>query len=403
LRLGGWLALLGCLVCCASFSASATVPRRVGSQYDLNRFSSRVKRTIFVTNTFHERGDFGAAADAWRELLEEFPGEDHTVLRCLYGGDLAQAGDLPLAMAQFQAATDLDSLYQPAWLNLGNVAYELEQFDVAGGGFRQAYRLAVATEPALLYYAAVSFTFAEKRDAALLLLEELIAGDLGEPEFAWYQLLMSILLEKGELEQAETTAMSMLAREKGDPRYWDLAYRVAAAAGDYRLAAVRMTVMGYLKPLRRDEKIQLGDLYQAIAAPAQAYTYYGQALADSSGADVLKRLAAASLAAYEIEASEGHLVQAIELAPTAALWEMLGDSRFMAEKFQEAYDAYSESADADPRQGRCYLMMAYCALEQSNVSGALTNLEQATAFEEQFDLATGLIEQVGAIDLVTHR
>jgi tetratricopeptide (TPR) repeat protein len=185
----------------------------------------------------------------------------------------------------------------------------------------------------------------------------------------------------------------MLARFGDDPDAWFLAFQFGAGTGDYRQAAVALTVVGYLRPLTRHERVQLGDLYSVIEAPLVATEYYAPAMADSASAGEVERLASAYIASYNNSAALEVLTRSVREKPTARLWSLLGDLHFMQAQYEDAHRAFEASAALDPEDGRPYLMMGYCALEVGNGEDAVASLELASQFEPQAERAQSLLER----------
>ena len=60
---------------------------------------------------------------------------------------------------------------------------------------------------------------------------------------------------------------------------WNATPQFAASREDYTNAAIYLTITGYLRPLSRDEMVQLGDIYDLTGQTAQAVQALEQALA----------------------------------------------------------------------------------------------------------------------------
>jgi tetratricopeptide (TPR) repeat protein len=185
----------------------------------------------------------------------------------------------------------------------------------------------------------------------------------------------------------------MLERFSSDPHAWMLAFRLAASNGDHRQAAIALTITSYLRPLTREEQLQLGDLYAAINVPAQAGALYEQALHEGGTLQEMERLASAYIAARDTEAALRTLERAIEQQPSVRLYSLLGDMYYMEENYALAYQAYQQCSELDPGQGRAILMMGYCALEMGRFEEAVSQLELAADFPELEQTAKSLLKR----------
>ncbi len=366
------------------------------STTDLAQIPGKVRRVLFQAQQRREAGESGEAVALLRTYLSKHPEEDHPLLRFYLASDLTLIGKQREALAQLQAAVDMDPTFAHAWLSLGEVAYDLCQYGLAGKAFANGYEYSPARHPGVLYYAAVSFLQAQEFDRALQLLTDLVSGNHGEPELDWYRALVSTCLDLNRTEQASRVADDMLRVHGDNPTAWKIVYQFAAAQGDYRRAAVALTVVGYLRPLRREELSQLGDLYVLIDVPVQACRYYEQARPDSSSPRDYERLSSAYIAAHDAERALHTLERALERKPTTRLWSLLADLYYMQEDYEESYRAFRECARLDTTRARAHLMMGYCALELGWVEEATQHLERSAAFPELEEVSRELLNRAKA-------
>ena len=62
--------------------------------------------------------------------------------------------------------------------------------------------------------------------------------------------------------------------------------------------------------------------------------------------------------------------------------------------FDKAYNAFNQSARIDPKSGRAYLMMGYCALRTDNKNSADAAFQRAARFPKQKKMAKKLLEHL---------
>jgi predicted Zn-dependent protease len=224
-------------------------------------------------------------------------------------------------------------------------------------------------------------------------LEDLVSGKHGTPKFEWYRGLVSACLQAQEPDRGRAAVDQMLERFGDNPDAWYLAFQFAASVSDYHQAAVALTVVGHLRPLTRQEQLQLGDLYAAIEAPAAAAGYYWAATEDSASAGEIERVASAYLASYQSEEALKILEAGIHSGPTFRLWSLLGDLHLMENRYAQAEAAFKECARLNPEEPRPHFMLGYCMIEENRPDDALVELTLAAASEEWVDRAQMLIRR----------
>ncbi|MEN8005850.1 MAG: tetratricopeptide repeat protein [Candidatus Krumholzibacteriota bacterium] len=338
------------------------------------------------------------------EFLEGKPEREHPLLLLnLALSHFALEQDAP-AYEALKKAVELEPRYGRGWLRLGEAAYNLEKYAEAGEAFACSYDLTPEHTPDILYYAGVSLLTGKKPERALTVLEKLLKEHRDGADLDWYQALISAGIEAGQPGRVATLLDNLLADYSSEPRAWGLGYQFAAAREDYRTAAVCLTVTGYLRPLTRDESIQLGDLYAVISVPLQAARYYEKAMglpgtgegAEAGRADEFERLASAWLGAHDHERARATLQTAIGEKETVELWSLLGDLEYMDEDFEAALKAFGRACALDQDFGRGWLMMGYCAIELDRPGEARRHLNKAAAYPGTEAGARSLLDRVGS-------
>ncbi len=378
-------------------AAEEQARRRYPDVTDVTRMTVNARRALFKAKEQGDGGDVAGAVATLRGVLLKHSGDDHPLARFHLAGHLALSGRPEEALAEYCAAVALAPHYGQAWLKLAETAYELERFGEAGRAFARAFATLDEPDPALLYFGAASHLLDQRPEAAAPLLEELVSGRHGEPRLEWYRALLSASLEMKAPERGQAALDQLLARRAGDPEAWQLAFQFAASRQDYERAAVALTITGYLRPLSPLERLQLGDIYNAVGAPAAATVQYEQALADSSSTRDFERLASAYIAAHEQQRALHTLRRALEREPTVRLWALLGDLQYMSQQYDEAARAFGQCAALDPAYGRAHLMMGYCDVQLGRNEQALRHLQRAAEFPEQAAAAGDLIKRLDAM------
>jgi tetratricopeptide (TPR) repeat protein len=364
--------------------------------------SARAKKALFRARSKQDDGDFEGAAEVMSEFLAGQPDRDHPLLLFnLALSHFALEQDV-LAFEDLAKAVELEPRYGRGWLRLGEAAYNLEKYAEAGEAFSKAYDLTPERTPEILYYSGVSLLTGKKVDRALTVLEKLLEEHRDGADLDWYQALISAGSEAGKPGRVAPFLDNLLADNASVPRAWELGYQFAASREDYRTAAVCLTIAGYLRPLTREETIQLGDIYAVISVPLQAARYYEKAMdmpgtgqsIEAGRAREFERLASAWLGAHDHERARATLQTAIGEKETVGLWSLLGDLEYLDEDFEAALKAFGHACDLDPDFGRGWLMMGYCAIELERPGEARRHLNKAATYPGLESSARSLLGRV---------
>jgi tetratricopeptide (TPR) repeat protein len=361
---------------------------------DVSDVPADARLAMFIAQQDRDRGDPDSAVNTLLRFMEDNPDQEHFLLHFHLGSSWAQRGDLEDALEAYQRSVEMEPHFAQGWLNLGELAYNLERYDVAADALIRGYDVSDYKEPTVLFFSAAALVMDGRSVDAVPVLQRLIAGSNETAKLEWHRALIMAYLELEDTENGAVATERMLSQYRLDPDAWRLAFRYYASSGAHDEAAVALTVAGYLRPLSRSEELTLGDLYLAIGVPVQAADYYGSAIADSGSVADLERMASAHLAAYEYDEAFEALNRALTIEPTPRLWSLLGDLHFMRKDYQESYDAYVRCVGIDPEYERAYLMMGYCAMQLEHTENALTALERAAEFPDQAAKANQLIAAV---------
>jgi tetratricopeptide (TPR) repeat protein len=355
-------------------------------------------RALYEAQRLMDRKEYEKASRLLESFAAKHPEQDSYLVEFTLANALFLGNRKEESLARYRASVDKNPAFGPAWVNLGQVAYDLKHYGLAAEALTEGFaRSEEGTEeksPDLLYYAAVAHILDKRPDRAAPILEELVSGRHGDPEQEWFQALVNVYLDTGQEKKTEQLIERMIERYGDRPDTWKLSYQFEVHRRNYTKAAVAMTVYGYLKPLTREEAILLGDLYTTIGVPLLASVYYQNALASGASPEDYERLASAYLSAHRMEEARETLKEALRQRPTSNLWSLLGDLNYMEEDFEGAYYAFEESARLDSKDGRAYLMMGTCALQTNKQSQAAEALEKAKGFPRHRKQAQQLLERL---------
>ncbi|HEX5133505.1 MAG TPA: tetratricopeptide repeat protein [Candidatus Krumholzibacteria bacterium] len=349
---------------------------------------------LYEAQQFMEQGKLDKSVDVLQKYVDgHAKQDDRFLMRYHLASVLVQVDRREDALEQYERAVALEPRHAPSWLGLGETAYGLGKYARAAEALTRGYGLMDEKRPDVLYYAAAAQVLAGDAAGAIPVLEELTAGTHGEPKFEWYRGLVSACLQAQDREHGQGAVSAMLSRYGTNPDAWHLAFQYGASVGDYRQAAIALTITGYLRPLSESELMQLGDLYAAIKAPAAAAGYYKAATGETATASEVERIASAYLASYQPDSALTVLEAGIRTEPTFRLWSLLGDLHVMEKRFEPAYNAFLECSRLSPEEPRPRLMMGYCALELGRYDDAIDHLAAAAESEDYAERAQLLIRR----------
>jgi tetratricopeptide (TPR) repeat protein len=375
----------------SAWAAPADPAQPVQTIEDLPRDA---RLALYEAQQFMEQGKLEQAVLELEQYVTDHAKKDDSFLmRYHLASVLVQVDRRDQALAEYEKSVALEPRYGPAWLGLGETAYGLGQYGRAAEALTKGYELSEEKRPDVLYYAAAAQVLAGDAAGAIPVMEKLTAGTYGEPKFEWYRGLVSACLQAEDRERGSAAVSSMLATFGTRADAWYLAFQYGASVGDYRQAAIALTVTGYLRPLTKQETLQLGDLSAAIEAPAAAAGYYTAAAGDSASASEVERIASAYLASYETDEALAVLEAGIRTEPTYRLWSLLGDLHFMEKRYTPAYDAFAECARLSPEEPRPQLLLGYCAMELGQYEDAIGHLAVAAETESYAERAQMLIRR----------
>jgi tetratricopeptide (TPR) repeat protein len=376
-------------------AAPAKVEKPIEALADLPRDA---RLALFEAQQHLEKGENDKAVDGLGKYIKSHEKkDDHFLVRYQYASMLVQVDRREEAMKEYEHVVALEPRYDEGWLGLGETAYGLGNYVRAAEALQRGYDLSTDKRPELLYYAAAARLQSGDAAGALPMLEDLVSGQHGAPKFEWYRGLVSGCLQGEDKERGQRAVNAMLDKFPSNPDAWYLAFQYYASTTNYQQAAVSLTVVGYLRPLTRQEHLQLGDLYSAIDAPAPAAEHYTVATRDSVSANEAERVASAYMASFQPDSALVVLNKTLGEEPTFKLWSLLGDLQVMEKHFDEAYKAFSECVKLMPTEARPYIMLGYCALELNQPDLAMTHLTVAAANEEYSERAQMLIQRAQII------
>ncbi len=382
-----WLSVLLLSASCCPAWAEAEAPK----------LTPAVQKAVYTAQQAMEKKDYLKAEECLKKFIKKNPKKSHYLVEFTLANTLAVAGKDRDALPHYRAAADLYPGFAAAWQNMGKIYFDLKQYDEAGNCLLKAYELNEKKDSSLLYYAAVSYIMAKKERKALSYLECLVSGEIGAPKTEWLEALLKVYMDLQLKEKAFEVIHRLLDKNGNDPRWWKLLAQFHLQESDYKSAVAALTVHSYLTFLRKQDIMLLGDLYNAVGVPLSAAAYYEKALTSGNNPAIYEKLASAYIGAHRPAKAIEVLDRALEKKPTSGLWFMMGHVLYEEDNFDKAYNAFNQSARIDPKSGRAYLMMGYCALQTDKKETARSAFQKATRFPKQRKIAKELLKQVALL------
>jgi tetratricopeptide (TPR) repeat protein len=322
-----------------------------------------------------------------------------------------------------------------AWLNLAKACYETRDYGCAAGAFAEAYRRSAAgeTDPAHLYFAAVShqlggadaeavavferlfaahpdrikprwrenFVHAlmavDKPRRALPLVRQLVRQSSGETRLKWQEMLLHLYLRLKMTSEARAFARQLAHEAPGEARWWKALAHVELSAGRYADALAALTVYGYLRPLSEAEQRLWADLNLQLDIPDQAAPVYARLLKQKNNPKLREKL----ISAYR---QTGRYDEALALlarhgADDPAALMLRADLLYSARRFAEAADAYRLAALKNKEAaGQAWLMAGYAAWQVDDLETSRQAFRRASRFAPQKKAALSALQQIEAIN-----
>jgi len=375
-------------------AADGTAERRID---DVSDVPAAARLALFEAQQLRETSYPDQAVDLLLGFLEEYPDQDHFLVRFHLAVSWSRRGDQENAIREYGRAVEMEPLFAQGWLNMGELAYNLGRYGLAASSLTRGYEVSEWKDPNVLFFTSAAYVMDGRPEEAVPLLRELVDDPETETKLEWHRALVMAYLDLDDDENGSRAVRAMLEQYRDDPEAWQIAFQYSASRSDYEKAVVALIITGYLRPLSVDEQMTLGDLFLAVGVPSRAGDLYEGALADSGTTADLERLASAHVAAYEFDEARVVLGRALEQESTPRLWSLLGDMNFMDKDYEGSMEAYRRSAEADTVSGRAWLMMGYCAIQLERYGVAIPPLERAAAFDDVGEKASQLLGALRAM------
>ena len=363
------------------------------------RLTPAVQKIVYNAQKVMDGKDYGGAVHILQDFIEKYPKRNHYLMEFTLANALFLSGKDQEALSHYRSAAELYPEFSYAWQNMGKIYFDLKRYETAGDCMLKGYKVSETGNPSLLYFASVSYLLARKYETALPHLKYLVSGEAGIPRIEWMEAFLQVCMEFHLKDEALRVINLLLNRDGNNPRWWKLLAHLHLQDGDYKKGVAALTVYSYLTHLKKDDLLLLGNLNCAINLPLRAAQYYKKAIVmqgNAMPADY-ERLASVYLAAHRPAKAKDTLERALKKKKTFRLWFLLGQTLYEEERWSDAYQAFSQSANLGHKNGQAYLMMGYCALQRDKRGVAKKAFQKAAHFPKQRKTARELLKQIASL------
>lgn len=404
-----WFVLLGVLCTCIGARSSCAAELRPAEQ-----------RGIVQVRECLDQERYAEAVTILEPLLRR---KEHHHLLDFYRGLVARLQDeYREAVPWFERCVAADPGLQPAWINLAQCCFYLDDYSGAAQAFERSYVLSRETEPRWRYNAALAWFQGREMEAARKVVLDLLDKHGAEALLRWRELLVHIYIRQDteESRRMAVPQVRILARQSEgerlrywreylvhlylqldmraealeytaylldidglEVRWWRVMAYLHLEAGNYRAALVALQVAGFLAPGDAAEQRLRADLCMQLGIPAQAITYYGS-LDPEADTQLILHLAQAYLQRHDPQQALEWLdkVEAAEETPEEL--RLRARILLVLERYGPAYAACVKLAGAEsqPAAGaQAWMLAAHAALHQERWQAAREALRQAGHYQ----------------------
>ncbi len=379
------------------FLLAALILFPVWAESETVKLTPSVQKIVYDAQQLMKKKDYLKAQICLKKFIGKHPEKSHYLVEFTLANAFAANDKSEEALQHYRAAAILYPNFAAAWQNAGKIYFDLKQYEKAGDSLLKAYKLNQKNNPSLLYYAAISYMMTKNKIKALPHLEYLVSGEAGTPKTEWLEALLRVYMDLKFEKKAFAVVRRLITENKDDPRWWKILTQLHLQQNDYKSAVATLTVYSYLTSPKRQELILLGDLNNAIGVPLKAAEYYKNALNLSNKKGDYEKLTSAYISAHRPAKALETLKRVLEKKPTSNLWFMMGQMLYQKYNFDKACNAFKQSTRLNPKNGRAYLMVGYCALQMNKKKIARTAFEKAIQFPKQKKMAKKLLKHVSLL------
>lgn len=389
------------------------------------------RMVLYKANGFLENKQINKAI----EVLESFrakgeKGYRHHLISFTLGNCYLMQNTPSKAISLYQSALKEKRDFSTAWMNLAKCYHDLNQPMEAGRAFLKGYDTAEEKKAETLYYSAVSFLVAEKNKKALEVFERLLTLHKDQIRIEWKESLVQTYLACDQPRKAlpyieelakKTTGkkkkqwqevllyqyislnMKTKARDYAEwltkqyplePKWWKALANLHLSENRYKKAVVALTAYGFLKPLSKQEKQLMADLYSSIGIPIKAADFYEDILLKKMDPEIVKRLVHSYLNLHNPQKALETVEKGLKHISDDKLLILKGQVLYEMERYREAITAFEKTGSKNPERGQAWLMIGYAAWHVDDIQKARRAFQNAAKYPKQRETAQKVLRRL---------
>ncbi len=334
--------------------------------------------------------------------------------------------DYRCALTSYRQVVSIRPDHGPAWQNMANAQYNLQQYGPAATSFLRAFELQKEKDPDLLYYSGMCYLLSGdghkatevfqrlfdsfrgkiepqwkegmvraliacgRNRRAIPLIEELVAGYTGEKKKQWGELLLYQYVQMKMYKKAHRLALELARLFPADDHCWKAVAHVALELGKTEDALAAMMIVSFIRPLNDREARLLADLNLQVGIPQKALVRYESLLEARPSPTILQYAVYACRALGQPERALSLLDTYRKIAgKSLSLLMARADILYGLSRYRSALHAYECAAQFRGKsvcrhdrkeRGRAWLMAGYCALQIQEYKKAHQAFTKAAGF-----------------------
>ncbi len=359
----------------------------------------RTHKVLYEAQKFLEKKDYRSAKEILLEYIKSEK-DSHYLIYFMLGNTFSLCGEEKEAETYLKRCVLKNPSFFEGWANLGKVQFDLGEYKEASQSFLSAFR--IKRDPELLYFCSISYISLDKPKDALSYLQKLCSGEFGKPKIEWQKALLQVYLDLKDYKKAKELLKRLIEEDSNNPKWWRFLAEIEIEEGKYAKAIVPFTVYSYLKPLKPEESMTMGDLYFSCGIYFASSLFYEKAIKSGKNNETdVDKYVSSLILSHETKKAINFLKEVLNRKTNkkfAKLYFTLGLLLYREKKYKDAYNSFLKSFELGEKKGESLMMMGYCALKMGNLKLARSSFEKAEKFPKQKKKAKSVILSIKSLE-----
>ena len=361
------------------------------AEVDVNRLPKEAIKALYLAQQAVKENNFNESIRVLKEYMavaqEKIPLPAYQLL----GHSYYQKEDIENAKNAYKSAFEAFPGNTEMLQNYAILSYEAECLTEAAGLFEKLYRLKGKKDKKILYQAAGIYFQAEKLKKTKQILTELLTsgGDLNPK---WYEDMIALCIELKKWREAEKWAAKFLEWQPGRSEYWRLLAQVRLDREEYLPAASALEIAYRLEDAKKNEWLELSDLYLYLNAPLMSIRCMESAYDGQIPVERKIKIAKTYARTERFKEAIKYLNMAVEKNPTAELYYQKGRIFYDAMRYKEAIEALELCTNLDPNYGQAHILAGFAAWNLSAWEKSRSCFAKATTLPKYRDQANDAVK-----------